>query len=63
MEFRTSDEANYALTAMHGHPFDAKHTFFINRFTDVERYGDMDETFTEPEPEPYQPKVRSSLIH
>ncbi|KAH8120396.1 translation initiation factor eIF-3b [Phellopilus nigrolimitatus] len=56
MEFKTPDDAIYALNAMHGHPFDAKHTFLINRFSDVERYIELDETYVEPEPETYQPK-------
>ena len=57
MEFKNADEAMYALNAMNGHPFDARHTFLINRFTDIERYTEMDEAFVEPEPEQYQPKV------
>lgn len=59
MEFKTTDDASYAMSAMDGHPFDAKHTFRINHFTDIERYADMDESFVEPEPEEYQPKVIS----
>ena len=58
MEFKNADDAAYAMAAMNGHPFDAKHTFFVNRFTDVERFADLDETWVEPEPEPYKPKVR-----
>lgn len=58
MEFKNADDAMYALNVMNGHPFDAKHTFLINRFTDIERYAEMDETFIEPEPERYQPRVR-----
>ena len=42
---------------MNGHPFDAKHTFRINRFTDIERYANMDETYVEPKVEEYRPKV------
>lgn len=42
---------------MNGHPFDAKHTFRINRFTDVERYASIDETYVEPAVEEYRPKV------
>jgi translation initiation factor 3 subunit B len=57
MEFRNADDAAYAMAAMNGHPFDAKHTFRINRFIDVEKYTNMDETWTAPEPEPYKPKV------
>lgn len=47
----------FALNAMHGHPFDARHTFLVNRFTDIERYANLDETYAEPEPEEYKPKV------
>ena len=60
MEFKNADDAAYAMAAMNGHPFDAKHTFFVNLFTDVERFADLDETWVEPEPEPYKPKVRQS---
>ena len=44
---------------MNGHPFDARHTFQINRFTDIERFADLDETYVEPEREEYHTKVRS----
>lgn len=59
MEFKTPEEAAYAINAMHGHPFDARHTFYVNYFTDVEKYAELDVTFVEPEQEPYQPKVCS----
>lgn len=58
MEFKNADDAAYAMAAMNGHPFDAKHTFWVNRFIDVEKYTTLDETWVEPEPEPYKPKVR-----
>ena len=57
MEFKNADDAARALVAMNGHPFDAKHTFLINRFTDFERYLNLDETYVEPPPEEYKPKV------
>lgn len=60
MEFKNADDAAYAMAAMNGHPFDAKHTFWVNRFTDVEKFANLDETWVEPEPEPYVPKVHSS---
>ena len=66
MEFKTAEEANHALNSMNGHPFDSKHIFLINHFTDVEKYSDLDEVFVEPEPEQYQPRVCSlgtSIIH
>jgi hypothetical protein len=43
---------------MNGHPFDAKHTFFVNRFTDIDKFADLDETYVEPVREEYQAKVR-----
>lgn len=43
---------------MNGHPFDAKHTFLVNRFTDIEKFADMDETYVEPVREEYHAKVR-----
>ncbi len=51
VEFRNVDDANLALAAMHNHPFDAKHQFKVNKFTDIERYEKMDETYVEPETE------------
>lgn len=61
MEFKNADDASRALATMNGHPFDAKHIFMINRFTDFERYLNLDETYVEPEPEEYKPKVCSSV--
>lgn len=62
VEFKNAEDAAYAMAAMNGHPFDAKHTFWVNRFTDVEKYVNMDETWVEPEPEPYKPKVCLSYL-
>jgi hypothetical protein len=56
-EFKNADDANLALVAMHNHPFDARHQFKVNRFTDIERYEKMDETYVEPETEEYTPRV------
>ncbi len=57
IEFRNADEANLALVALHNHPFDTKHTFKLNRFTDVEKYANLDETYVELEAEDFVPKV------
>lgn len=57
MEFRTADEATFALNEMHGHPFDTKHTFRVNRFTDIEKFANLDETYHEPQRESYKAKV------
>ncbi|KAF5375109.1 hypothetical protein D9758_000175 [Tetrapyrgos nigripes] len=56
IDFRNENDANAAITAMNNHPFDAKHTFKLNRFSDIERYSDMNETFVEPETEEYTPR-------
>ncbi|KAJ6610102.1 eukaryotic translation initiation factor eIF2A-domain-containing protein [Mycena sp. CBHHK59/15] len=55
VEFKNVDDANLALSALHNHPFDAKHQFKVNRFTDIERYEKLDETYVEPETEGYSP--------
>lgn len=57
IEFRNVDEANLALVALNNHPFDAKHTFKLNRFADIEKYANLDETYVEPEAEEFVPKV------
>lgn len=62
VDFRNSDDAELALSALHNHPFDAKHQFKVNRFTDVEAFAHLDESYVEPEQEEYAPKVRS-LFH
>jgi translation initiation factor 3 subunit B len=61
VEFRNADAANHALNEMNGHPFDTKHTFFVNRFTDIEKFADLDGTYVEPQREEYHAKVRLSI--
>ncbi len=60
IEFRNADTATHALNEMNGHPFDTTHIFSVNRFTDIEKFADMDETYVEPQQEEYVPKVRLS---
>jgi translation initiation factor 3 subunit B len=57
IDFRSADDANVALAALHNHPFDAKHTFKLNKFTDVEKFANMDETYVEPETEEFVSRV------
>jgi translation initiation factor 3 subunit B len=52
----SADAATFAINVMHGHPFDSKHTFLVNRFTDIEQYANMDETYVEPKIEEFHPK-------
>ncbi|KAL4071027.1 translation initiation factor eIF-3b [Scleroderma citrinum] len=51
-----ADAATFAANAMNGHPFDARHTFYVNRFMDIEQFANMDETYIEPKLEEYRPK-------
>ncbi|EIW86614.1 translation initiation factor eIF-3b [Coniophora puteana RWD-64-598 SS2] len=50
------DAAAFAVSALNDYPFDSRHTFSVNRFTDIEKYASLDETYVEPEIEEYQPK-------
>lgn len=54
----SADAATFAISAMHGHPFDLKHTFLVNRFVDIEQYANVNETYVEPKIEEFHPKVR-----
>ncbi|KAH9927290.1 translation initiation factor eIF-3b [Fomitopsis serialis] len=45
VECKSANDAAFAQSAMDGHPFDSKHTFKVNRFTDIERYANIDETY------------------
>lgn len=57
VELRSVDEANLALVSLHNHPFDARHIFKLNRFTDIEKFAELDEVYVEPEEEEFAPKV------
>lgn len=59
VEFKNYEDAELALASMQNHPFDAKHTFKVNRFIDIERYAELDETYVEPELEEFTPRVGS----
>ena len=57
VDFRNVEDANSALALLNNHPFDAKHTFRLNRFTDIETFANLDEAYVAPEEEEYVPKV------
>lgn len=61
IEFRNVDEANLALVSLHNHPFDTRHVFKLNRFADIEKYANLDESYVEPEAEDFVPKVHLYL--
>lgn len=57
IEFPTPEEANNAIAVMNGFPFDSKHTFYLNHFTDIETFSNLNEQYVEPKVEEYAPKV------
>lgn len=64
MELANSEEATQAIRAMNGYAFDKRHRFVLNRLTDVERLANMDETYEDPEEEPFHQRghLRSWLM-
>ena len=62
MEFGSPQEAAHAIATMNGHPFDARHTFTVNLFTDIEKFATLDESFVEPKAQEYRPKVATYVI-
>ncbi|EGO04783.1 hypothetical protein SERLA73DRAFT_173948 [Serpula lacrymans var. lacrymans S7.3] len=56
INLRNAEDTSLSLTAMHGHAFDARHQFKINRFVDVERYVQLNETYLDPPMEDYHTK-------
>jgi translation initiation factor 3 subunit B len=61
IEFNTAEEADRARNIMDRHAFDANHRFSINLLSELEDYANMDETFVEPEPQEFVPKVAPKL--
>ena len=57
IEFKNAEDAQLAILSVHNHPFDAKHTFKVNRFTDVDKFAELDEAYVEPTIEEFVPKV------
>ncbi|KAH7107082.1 translation initiation factor eIF-3b [Auriculariales sp. MPI-PUGE-AT-0066] len=56
VEFGSDEEASLAIAHLDGHALDPKHTFRLNRFTDIEYYAQLDDAFVEPPSEPFRPR-------
>ncbi|KAL9060312.1 MAG: hypothetical protein Q9162_000716 [Coniocarpon cinnabarinum] len=57
VEFATADQANHAVKSLNNTPLDKKHTMFVNKLTDIERYGRegrIADEFQPPHIEPYK---------
>ncbi|MCJ1349004.1 Translation initiation factor 3 subunit b [Peltigera leucophlebia] len=59
VEYETPEQAIAATKALHGTPFDKKHTLAVNKITDIERYGRegrVDDEYHPPHIEEFQEK-------
>ncbi|KAI8981006.1 eukaryotic translation initiation factor eIF2A-domain-containing protein [Pilobolus umbonatus] len=56
IDFESPESAHAAVKNLDGHKLSKTVTLSVNRFTDVEKYNDMQETYVEPEIKPYVPK-------
>lgn len=56
IELDTPQDADRAVRNLHDYPFDKKHRFTVIRFTEVERYAHVPDTFAPPTLEEYKPR-------
>lgn len=56
IEYDTPEQAAAAIKTKEGYALDKSHKLRVNRFTDVEKYTNMSDTYVEPEVEPYVKK-------
>lgn len=57
MEFSNAEDASLAIRMMDGYPFDKRHKFSVNKFTDIEKLANLDEKYEEPVEEEYKDRV------
>jgi translation initiation factor 3 subunit B len=64
IELDSADDAALAIKTMDGYPFDKKHRFAVNRFSDIESLANLSEEYVEPAEEEYVDKehLRSWLL-
>ncbi|KAG0223885.1 Translation initiation factor 3 subunit b [Actinomortierella wolfii] len=56
IEFETAEQASNAVKLIDGYKMDRSHTLAVNRFTDVEKYTNVEEEFVPPEEPPFVEK-------
>ncbi|KAI9093824.1 eukaryotic translation initiation factor eIF2A-domain-containing protein [Phlyctochytrium arcticum] len=56
IEFDSPDSAALAVRQANGHRMDKQHVLAVNRFDDIEKYSNIEDTYTEPEPEQFEEK-------
>jgi hypothetical protein len=62
MELASAEDAALAIRMMDGYPFDKRHKFSVNRFTDVEKLANLDEEYKEPAEEEYKDRVSDDRL-
>lgn len=64
IDFKSAESAQAAVKNLDGHKLSKTVTLLVNKFTDVEKYSDMNEEYVEPQIEPYTPKehLKSALM-
>lgn len=64
IDFKSAESAHAAVKNLDGHKLSKTVTLSVNKFTDVEKYSDMNEQYVEPEIAPYEPKehLKSALM-
>lgn len=65
IEFETPEQASLAIKTYDNYPMDKTHYISVNRFTDVEKYSQVEQVYKEPEEEKFVEKVIMDffLIH
>ncbi|CAG8781349.1 32598_t:CDS:2, partial [Racocetra persica] len=56
IEFETPEQAAMAIKQYDGYPMDKTHLLAVNRFTDIEKYSQIEEEYKEPEEEKFVEK-------
>lgn len=59
VEYRTAEQASVAVKTLNGTQLDKRHTMFVNKLTDIDRYGRegrVNENYEAPELEPFKEK-------
>lgn len=57
LEYSSLNEAKEAVRAANGHRLDKNHVFAVNLFSDFEKYLNVPDEWTPPEPAPYKDPV------
>ncbi|RCH94154.1 Translation initiation factor 3 subunit b, partial [Rhizopus stolonifer] len=56
IDFVTPESAHAAVKNLDGHKLSKSVVLSVNKFTDVEKYNDMNEQYVEPDIQPFEPK-------